>query len=388
MSTHRKGIVFLLPQTDINTHRDLRDYATQMNNPLYVRTYDFNQLIEDSISCLHADGYGDYSPSINYVFSLQHVNDIKEFINKLNATSESTIVRILATDSRTKKTDAITLPNASHLAIMVFIESDDDSFIPTASHPNPPLFYQKVRSVDEAVIMSYAVSFDSIMCHAVGLCDDSFNFNDKKELSKEKVAFLHSSYFQVNAPSWFNNHPVVLEEIKKISQSISSATPYISLLSPFIPLIRNHERSEIIANMYAILWERFVIWYVQEHKRYIRIGIDDSRHIYHSLQTVKNYSGQIDIDTFAARIKDVLKKNNVSNGAEQQVFLVILRHLPNARKKREMEILFGEAPDGLHQGSWNIATSDNIKKYVGDENIIVHNMFITTIKEENDDRKA
>ncbi len=386
MSNQREGIVFLLPQSNKNTRHNLRDYAYHMNNALNTRIYDFSKLIENSIDKLHNDGYGVYSPRLNYTFSVRYVQDIKDFINKLNATYNSAVIRFLVTDMQNQETDSIKVPNVSHLAIMVFVNSDGTDFIAPASHPNPPLFYQQVRSVTEAVILTYAVSIDSIMCHAVGLCDDRFTFDAKKELLKEKVAFLCSNYLKNDVSNWFN--PEIVREINNIKNSIiKEETPYISLLSPFIGLIKNHVNSTEIACMYARLWEHFVIWYVQEHKRYIKLGSDDSKHIYLSLQTVKNCNGQINFRTLALKINEVLIKNKVSNGKIQQVFLVILRHMPTKNDQRiEMETLFEETQGSLHQGSWNIATSESIKKYVGDDNIVVHNMFITTIEEDKNEQ--
>lgn len=387
ISTQRKGIIFILPQTDDPNRTQFQDFTLKMTGGVFNQVFDFDRLIDCSIDKLHEDGFGDYLPLLKYSFDIQQTNDIRSFINQINQTKESKNIRILLSDMITNSTDSIQINGITHVAFLILTDGMTDKPKTAQTHPNPPLFYQYVGSVDEAVIAAYSVSLDSIMCHAIGMCDFSVMYNEKVGISREKVNFLKSNFLWDNVRDWISNE-IVITEIGKLRKELKDNTPYVSLFTPLIPLIcpANSDNANEVGNIYATLWEKFLLWYVQIHRRYLRIGSNSDRwDIFNALSTVRFYSGQIDVEEFASKTRETLQKKGQNDGKEHQVFLVVMRHIPNKMKAlKKIAPLFGKDPNTLRQGNWAVVTSESIRHYVGDDNIIVHNMFISTIGGDDD----
>ena len=387
ISTQRKGFIFILPQTDDLNRTQFQDFTLKMTGCVFSQVFDFNRMIDCSIDKLHEDGFGDYLPLLKYSFDIQQINDIRSFINQINQTKESKNIRILLSDMITDNTDSIRINGITHVAFLILTNGMTEKPKIAQVHPNPPLFYQYVESVDEAVIAAYSVSLDSIMCHAIGMCDYSIMHNEKVGISREKVNFLKSDFLWDHVHDWISDKEVI-EEIGKLRKELKDNTPYVSLFTPLIPIIRltNSNNVNTVGNIYATLWEKFLLWYVQIHRRYLRIGSNSERRdIYNALSTVRSYSGQIDVEEFASEIRETLQEKGQNDGKEHQVFLVVMRHMPNRMKAlKKIAPLFGKEPNTLRQGNWTVVTSESIKHYVGDDNIIVHNMFISTIGGDDD----
>lgn len=396
MCKSRFGYVFILPQTSRLDAQSFQDFHLRMTDNLSSKLCDYKSIINHAVDKLHDDGFGDFSPLLEYSFRIRIIKDIPGFIQDIgtnvDSRQESRNIRILLSDKRTEQTDNVHINGTTHTAFLIMNEKSAAPLYNTFEHPNPPFFYQFVRNDDEAEIAARSVSLDSIMCHAIGMCDNNTIYTDKVGISKDKVQFYQSNYLIDNMNKWFNGLPTVIDEIAKISSSFSKSDiqqPYASLFYPFIPLIWNHEKEKTIGESYAILWEKFLLWYVQIHKRLLIFDKETTnRDVYIAFSTVRNYAGQINVDNFAAAVKTELKRIGKADGRKHQVFLVVLRHRPKTeRELLRLAPLFRKNPVNLRQGTWTIASADNIANFICNNSIIIRNMFISCVREDDEYEK-
>lgn len=392
MCKNRLGYIFILPQTSRLDKQSFQDFHLRMTDKLSSKQCDYNSIINYAVDKLHDDGFGDFSPLLEYSFRVKIIKDIPGFIQDIstnvNSRQENKNIRILLSDKKTEKTDTVHINGATHTAFIIMNEETAAPLYNTFEHPNPPFFYQFVRNNDEAEIVARSVSLDSIMCHAIGMCDDNTIYTDKVGISKDKVLFYQSNYLINNMNKWFSGLSPVINEISNISSSFSMShiqQPYASLFYPFIPLVWNHEKAKVIGESYAVLWEKFLLWYVQIHKRLVVLDKEvTNRDVYLAFSTVRNYAGQINMDKFASKIKKELTKEGKADGRKHQIFLVVLRHMPkNTRELLRLAPLFEKKnPNDLRQGEWTIVSANHIANFIRNNNLIIRNMFISCVCED------
>lgn len=138
MCKNRLGYIFILPQTSRLDKQSFQDFHLRMTDKLSSKQCDYNSIINYAVDKLHDDGFGDFSPLLEYSFRVKIIKDIPGFIQDIstnvNSRQENKNIRILLSDKKTEKTDTVHINGATHTAFIIMNEETAAPLYNTFEH--------------------------------------------------------------------------------------------------------------------------------------------------------------------------------------------------------------------------------------------------------------